>query len=263
MRREIRVVDPERQIVQWTFADERWYVRTVNRASGDEPVIDFVPSTTWISSHYPKGREFYRWLASHGLSEAEEIRAAAGEKGSKFHQAAHRLVTGGTVLMDDCFENPNTNAPEPLSPEEYFCLMTFTEWFEKTRPQVLAAEYAVWNEQLRYAGMVDLLCRIGRSVWMIDYTVSSAIWPSKEIQVAAYKHADTAIPRSVKLGILQVGYKKNRVQKYKFTQIPDRFPLFLAARKIWQYETEGQKPLQREYPLSLSLSPELTLREAA
>lgn len=262
MRKDIRVVDEARKVVQWTFPDERWYVRTVNRESG-KPVNDFVPSTTWIASHYPKGRGFYRWLAAHGLSEAEEIRAMAGEKGGKVHQAIKRLVHGGSVLMEDCFESSRTNELEPLTPEEYFCLMTFVDWFEKVRPEVLAAEYPVWNERLRYAGMVDLLARIGRSVWMIDYTISSEIWPSKEIQVAAYKHADTAIPKSTKLGILQLGYKKNKHQKYKFTPIPDRFPLFLAARKIWEYETEGQKPLQREYPMSLSLSPELTVKEAA
>lgn len=263
MRRETRIVDAERGTVQITMPDERWYQIVIGRDENKQPIYDYVPAVSWVSSHYPKGREFYRWLAGKGWDEAEEIKATAGDKGSKVHQAINALVKGGTVLISDCFENPRTNQPEELSPKEYFAVMTFYEWFEKTRPEVLAAEYTVVNERLRYAGTVDLLCRIGQSFWMIDFKTSRHIWPSMELQLSAYKHADTAIPKSTKLAILQVGYEANKKQKYKFTRIPDQIQLFMAARRIWVKETEGQKPFQRDYPMSLSLSPELTLKEVA
>lgn len=262
MKKEIRVVDEARGIIQITTRDERFYARIVNRASG-EPIYDYVPSVSWICNYYYKGNELLRWVAKHGWDEAEEIKAAAGDKGSKVHQAINRMVSGGTVLMEDSFENPRTNQPEPLTPEEYFCLMTFRDWFEKTRPEVLASEYTVWNERWRYAGTVDLRCRIGKTVWLIDIKTSPQIWPSMELQVSAYKHADPTLPKSAKLAILQVGYKKNKTQKYKFTPIPDQFQLFMSTRRIWAKETAGQAPLQRNYPMSVSLSPELTLKESA
>lgn len=263
MKREVRVVDTEKGTICITFPDERWYGVVIGRDEVKRPIYDYMASVSWVSGHYPKGREFYKWLASKGWSEAEEIKSLAGDKGSKVHQAINRLVTGGTVLMSDSFENPRTLQQEELTPEEYFCVMTFHEWFEKTRPEVLAAEYTVINHKLRYAGTVDLLCRIGRTVWMIDFKTSRYIWPSMELQLSAYKHADTAIPKSTKLAILQVGYTPNKKQKYKFTPIPDQFPLFMAARRIWAKETSGDKVFQREYPLSLCLSPELTLKDAA
>jgi hypothetical protein len=54
------------------------------------------------------------------------------------------------------------------------------------------------------------------------------------------------------LGILQVGYKRNK-NGFKFTEVEDQYPLFLATREIWKKETSGQRPLQKDYPLEISL----------
>jgi hypothetical protein len=255
MKREIKEVEPAKGIMRVTTQDERFYARRILRDTPDER-WDFVPSVTWISSFYPKGIGFYKWLANHGWDEAEEIRIAAGDKGSKVHQAIGLLLNGGTVEMEAAFENPRTLELEPLTAEEYFCLMTFAEWFAGTKPEVIDFEYTVWNEHFRYAGTVDLKCRLNidqyKHVWIIDVKTSSEIWPPMELQVSAYKHAD--LPKADKTAILQVGYKRNKTKKYKFTPISDKFQLFLAARRIWTAECADVKPLQREYPLSLSLN---------
>ena len=39
----------------------------------------------------------------------------------------------------------------------------------------------------------------------------------------------------------------------KFTETEDCYGLFVAAREIWKAECSEDKPLQRDYPLSLSL----------
>lgn len=259
MKRSIVEIDREKGIQQWTFPDERWYGRIagVDGTTGKK-AWDFVPSVSWVSGHYPKGREFYKWLATKGWSEAEEIKSLAGDKGSKVHQAVYRLVCGGSVAMSDSFENPRTLQSEELTPEEYFCVMTAAEWMELEKPEVLDAEYTVWSERFNYAGTVDLKCRLKSTgykvIHIIDFKTSPSIWPSMEIQLSAYKHADASVPRSAKLAILQLGFKKNKVQKWKFTKIPDQFGLFLAARKIWLKESSNQTPFQRDYPLSIQLS---------
>jgi hypothetical protein len=253
MKREIIEVDQERGIRRVTFRDERYYERKILVGTPQE-CWDFVPSVTWISDHYPKGREFYRWLAEKGWSEAEEIKASQGDKGSKVHQAISVLLNGGTVTMKDCFENPRTLALEEITVEEYAALMSFCDWFQEFKPEVIANEYTVWNERYHYAGTVDLRCKMLGATWLIDFTISSQIWPSKRIQLGAYKHADTLLPRGAKLGVLQLNYKYNKKQKFKFTPIPDQFPLFLAVRNIWADACADLKPLQREYPLSLSLA---------
>lgn len=252
MKREIREVDAERGIVRVTTQDERFYARRIN----EDSMWDFVPSVTWIADHYPKGVGFYKWLANRGWSEAEEIKAAAGEKGSKVHQAIGVLLSGGRVELDDAFENPRTLEQEPITPAEYECLMSFVEWFNEVKPEIIDFEYTVWNERFRYAGTVDIKCRIDGAIWIIDVKTSPDIFPPMELQVSAYKHAEP-VPeserRKIKLGILQVGYRRNKFKKWRFTPIADQFTLFRAARQIWAKETSGQSPLQKDYPLSLTL----------
>ncbi len=253
MKREIREVDAARGTVQITTASERWYARRILVGTPDEQ-WEYVPSVTWICDEgMAKGIEFFRWLANKGWSEAEQIRIAAGDKGGKVHQAIAVLVNGGTVAMDDDYQNPHTLEPEPLTPEEYLCLMSFCEWFREYKPEIVANEYTVWNERYHYAGTVDLRCKIDGVTWLVDFTISSQIWPSKRIQVAAYRHADPTLPKRVKLGVLQLEYKYNKSKKWKFSSISDEFQLFLAARKIWADKCADVKPLQRDYPLSLSL----------
>lgn len=259
MKHSIVVTDHERQIRQITLSDERWYHRRIL----DDTVDDFVPSVTWICGHYPKGVGFYRWLAGKGWDEAEEIKATAGDSGLKVHQAISVLLSGGTVEIDDSYENPRTLEQEPLTASEYECLMSFVAWFEEFQPRVVDFEYTVWNERFRYAGTVDLKCRINlddyRNEWIIDVKTSSEIWPAYELQVSAYKHAEPAPEaerRKIKLAILQVGYRRNKHKKWRFTRVADEFQLFLATRKIWEKETYGVSPLQREFPLSLSLGME-------
>lgn len=265
MKREIRevVTVDGQQILQVTMQDERWYARQVSTdGTAENKHWDFVPSVTWITGKgYPKGFPFMKWLAnSSGWDEAEAARIFGGEKGSKVHQACWLIASGGTFsLQHSEFENPTTHQSETLNCAECHCVMTFAEWWNLERPEVIAIEQSVWNERYRYAGTIDLKCRLRSTnynpIHVIDLKTSPNVYPEMELQVSAYKHADPTLPKSgVKLGILQVGYTRNKKQQYKYTEVPDRFPLFLAAYKIWKHETAGQKPLQRDFPLELKLS---------
>jgi hypothetical protein len=252
MKKEIRVVDEAKGIVQITTCDERFYARRVNEGAA----WDFVPSVTWIVTvGWPKGIGFQKWLASKGWDEALAIKEAAGDQGSKVHQAIAVLLEGGTVNMDDAFCNSD-GKPEPLTPHEHYCVMTFCAWAEEEQPRVLGVEYTVWNERYRYAGTVDLKCRLKsdgyKNIWLVDCKTSSQLWPSHELQVSAYKRADGESDVQ-RLGILQVGYMRNKTKHFKFTRVADQFKLFLAARKIWEKEAGSQRPLQRDYPASITL----------
>ena len=110
------------------------------------------------------------------------------------------------------------------------------------------------NAEQGYAGTVDLKCRIKsdsyENVWIIDFKTSANIWTEYELQVSAYRHADAECQRT---GILQVGYKRNKAH-YKFTEVEDKFDLFLTAQKIWKNENDNVTPSQKDYPLSLQLT---------
>lgn len=238
MKIQIKKVDEEKGIVQITTTDERWY----------EKDGVFVPSVTWIAGYYPKGIGFYKWLADKGWDEAEAIKAAAGDKGSKVHRAIEDILTGAEVKIDAQYMNPSTEKLEELTPQEYECVMSFVEWLKETNPEVISTEYNVFNEREGYAGTVDMKLKIDGEVWLVDIKTSASIWPEYELQVSAYRHADPEVQR---VAVLQVGYRYNKTKKYKFTEIEDKYDLFLSAKKIWANECEGVVPLQKDYPLSL------------
>lgn len=268
MRKEFRIVDEKRQILQITTVGERWYAfEGKNKISG-LPEFRFLRSVTWICEYYPKGIPYYKWLANKGWDEAEALKTAAGDKGSKVHQAIGDLLEGKVVEMSASYLNPTTDLLEPLTIEEYDCILSFVRWYDEVNPEILGREFVIINEEENYAGMVDLVCEIkpgkyGREEYsggkyLVDFKTSQYIWPSHELQVSAYRHGKTLLPihlMDCKLAILQVGYKKNKNQ-YKFTEIDDKYDQFLAAKTICDNETRGVEPKQKDYPLSIGLSKE-------
>lgn len=249
MDKIIRKVNAEKGIVQITTFDERWYARPNENKVTGLPEYDFVPSVTWIAGYYPKGIQFYKWLADKGWDEAEAIKQAAGDKGSKIHLAIADILSGKEVKMDAKYMSKKSGEEEPLTADEYEAVIWFIEWLKDENPEILAFEYVVWEDAYKYAGTIDLKCRMKDGfIWAVDIKSGQSIWKEYELQVSAYRHADLEVQKTA---ILQVNYKKNKIKKYKFTEIPDKFPLFLNARNTWKEENEGVVPSQKDYPLSL------------
>ena len=237
-------------LVQITTLDERWYYR-----EADEKLF---PSVTWISGYYPKGIEFYKWLASKGWDEAESIKTSAGDRGSRVHRAIEKLLGDGVLKMDDQFPIGDGHEFAELTVDEYECAMSFHAWYMETKPEILAIETPVYNEEEGYAGTMDLKVKIGEEVFLVDLKTSQHIWPEHRIQVSAYLH--TPQGKADKVAILQVGYRKNK-KLYKFTEVEDVYDLFLSAKKIWWAENEGVSPRQKDYPVQLTI-PTITIAGA-
>ena len=251
MKKEIKRV--KKGVIQITTQDERWYIKGINELDETQP-IDlnlFYPSVTWICGYYPKGIAYHKWLASKGWDEAESIKVAAGDKGSKVHLAVNDLIRGVEVTMEAKYPNHTTGKVEELTIEEWECLMSFVDWVNEAKPVFLDSEIVVFNEKYPYAGTVDIRCKLKNNT-ILDIKTGQYIWPSHELQVSAYKHAKFEWADD-DLAILQLGYKKNK-RRWKFTPIKDKFNLFLAAREIWQEECAGVCPLQKDYPTILKLN---------
>ncbi|HOE15454.1 MAG TPA: hypothetical protein PLH82_02105 [Candidatus Paceibacterota bacterium] len=240
MRKIIKNVNRIENIVQITIADERWY----------QIDNEFFPSVTWISGFYPKGIAFYKWLAERSWNEAEAIKSAAGDKGSKIHSAIVNLIDGLEVKMDSQFENPTTGLMEELSLEEYEAILSFKSFCDELKPKFIDREFVVVSDKYQYAGTGDILCEINNKIHLIDIKSGQSIWPEYELQISAYAKA---LQRSIdKMSILQVGYRLNK-KKWKLTEIDDKFDLFLSARNIWKNECDKISPLRKDLPLAIKL----------
>jgi len=263
MKKEIRIVKDG--VCQITTYDERWYSKEViDEKTGLPESFAFFPSSSWISSYYPKGQRFVQWVAKIGFEEAQRRMIEAGVKGSKVHLAAEDIMHGKEVPMDAHYPNKNNEGiVEELTVEEYGAIMSLVDWVDSLGDiEVLATETTAFNSKHRYAGTVDLICRIDGQIWIIDFKTSPNIWPSHEIQLSSYRNLGFSLGdfdvkiteeewEARKQAILQLGYKRNKIKKYKFTEVEDQIDLFLAVKKVWAKECAGIAPKQRDYPLSV------------
>lgn len=245
MKKEIVDIDPARGVFRVTTDNERFYIRPSKNKTTGLPDYEYAPSVTYITSFYPKGKELTKWIAEQGWDEAEKKKTDAGARGSRIHSAIAALVGGGTVTPDMTFDGVQ------LAVDEYSAVLNFRDWFEATRPEVLGSEFLIWNDEHNYAGTVDLKLKIGGDIWVIDLKSSKSVYPEYALQLSAYKKC---IPDATRIGVLQVGYARSK-SGWKFTELDDKFDVFLATKRIFENETAGDKPLQREYPLSISIRP--------
>lgn len=259
MKKTFKDINKEKGIVQITTWDERFYAKPVKNPITGLPEYDFYESSSWISSYYPKGKRFIQWVGEIGFDEAQRRMVEAGVKGSKTHLAAEDILKGLEVKMDGVYPNKNNDGlKEELTVEEYEGIMSLVEWLGTINIEVLASEVTAFNDLHHYAGTVDLICRIDDQVWIIDFKTSPNIWPSHEIQLSSYGYLSFDLKKlgidkkewaDRKIAILQLGYNRNKIQKYKFTEVEDKFDLFLSTKAIWANECANVKPSQKDYPL--------------
>lgn len=254
MLKEIKKI--KKGVVRITSLNERWYAKvSVNEKTGI-PEYAYYPSSTWVSGYYPKGEYFYKWLAGKGWSEVEAVKQAAADKGSRVHYACYDLDNGKEIKITDAYINPSTKQKEELSKEEVDCLLSYRDFLDEVKPQLLAQEITSFGEF--YAGTADKIFGVGnpRQIWIIDLKTSQSIWPEHELQISSYSHMQIDYKKlgisekewqKRKLAILQIGYKKNK-KRYKFTEVQDKFHLFRNAYKIWKNENSDGKPKERDYP---------------
>lgn len=266
MKKEIRRVDEKRGICQITTTDERHYAKVESDPVTGLDRVVYRPSVTWIVSYYPKGKGYEIWLKKNGF-DADDIVQMAGELGHKVHLAVGALNAGHVVHMSDQFPNQETGKLEELSTEEWAGVCSYVDWWNvegKDRFEIEWFEFTTWPnakelaekhnlpaDVFMFAGTIDLKVRERATDlrWIIDMKTSLDVYTSHEMQVNAYRIAEGADRQA----ILQLNYRRNKTKKWKFTEVPDKFRLFRATMAIWREETESVSPLQRDFPLEVSL----------
>lgn len=263
MKKEIKLIDKEKKVVRITTLNERWYAKPSTDSKTGLPIFEYFPSSTLIASYYPKGIFFYKWLAEKGWDEAEAIKNAAGDKGSKVHIACGHIDEGLEIDIEKSkYLNNSTEQMEELSQEELDCILSYVKFIDDLKPVLLANEITSFGKF--YAGTADKIFAVPNSVypdvrqiWIVDLKTSKSIWEEYKLQISSYSHMDIDYKKlgitdveweNRKLAILQVGYTRNK-DGYKFTEIDDKFDLFEMAYKIFLNENPDSKPQQKDYPL--------------
>ncbi len=262
MQKTIKVIDQEKRIVQVTTPNERWYtISSTDKVTG-LPKYEFFPSITTITSYWPKGEGFKKYLQSHTAEESETILATAGNRGNRIHFAIEAFIKGEEIRHDSEFSDSEGNLAE-LTADEYRAIVKFSEWDAITKPEYIATERTVVSREYQYAGTLDCLAKIGGQVYLIDWKTGKGVYTSYFLQVAALKVAaleDGLIPAGtdVKTAILQVGMATKI--GWKWTDVPDMtksgkpyFDMFRMTRAIWSEETSELYPRQIDLPLMVKM----------
>lgn len=270
MKKHIREVDEKKGIMQVTILDERFYSKQVTDETTGLPIIKYYPSISWIAGFYPKGVEFYKWLAAKGWDEAENIKTTAGDKGTKVHAAIEDVLNGVEVRIDSKYMNKTLETMQELTLEECDAILSFKKWQDETKPIKLLTEATLLSDKFNCAGTLDFLYRVegeeANTIHLMDFKISKMVWKSYELQVSAYKQLvlealvngdiiieglDLSQPINIICEVILLGYTKNKAG-FKLNVIPDKFDLFLSARSIWAEENDGASPSKKDYPIVLS-----------
>lgn len=273
MKKEIKQINKELGLVRITTLDERWYAKVSKDEKTGLPIYEYFPSSTWIASYYYTSPYLIKWIADKGLTEAEAIKQAAGDKGSKVHYACGDIDEGKEIKIDATYLNHTTNQQEELTQEEIDCIMSYTKFVDEYKPYLLANELTAFGQiegHTAYGGTLDKIFATPmkqmpdgskfREIWILDIKTSSSVRKSHELQISSYSHMDIDYKalgitdeewENRKLFVLQVGYKRNK-NGYKLTEIQDKFELFCdIAYKTFKEENSDIKPQQKDYPLVL------------
>lgn len=268
------IIDQESR--QINFLDERYYLAG-NDQEGN-PI--YYPSVTQVLNVYPKGAGFTQWLKDVGNS-AAVIADRAAESGNKVHNGIEALLKGQQI--DWTGENYDL--------EEWRGLNRFMEFYRTSELEVMGVELEVISHEFRYAGTVDLVCKINGETWMIDHKFGKSIYPSYFQQLVAYKRALEEMHEDLKIdkiGILHLkaqtrtvkqptekkpndpwqgigwqlvnpendGATKKLAAKHEITPIEAIWNNWLRTLGIYYYENPVPMPKNETYPVSLSINPD-------
>ncbi len=234
-----------------TFLDERFYTHDQK---------NYYPSATTILDLYPKGSGFIQYLKTVGVA-ADEYLKRAGEQGTKIHRAIDSLLSGNEVKwLSDAGEGLYTV-------EEWIMINRFIDFQTRFKPEIIAHEISLLDEESGYGGTIDLVCRIKNEIFLIDYKSSNAVYKTHCLQIASYSalwdKQNPQLPIS-RRGILHLKALtrtapdgKIQGEGWKLDEPADSqthlYNIFENIKTIWYEENKNAKPKNLQYPDALKL----------
>jgi hypothetical protein len=230
---------------QITFTDARFYI---DRTTGE-----YYPSATTILEAYPKPYALLQWMKEAG-SKADEIRDAAGRRGSAVHQLTEDYDNG--IECNLLGENGQPN----YSMEEWAMFERYVDFTAALKPNHVLIEQQVLSPILGFAGTIDRVCEIDGKKYVLDIKTSNGIYNSYWLQIAAYREALLVETKMAVDGVAILWLNaKTRTKKdmqgigWQLVVKEDTrkdFQLFRSVQNLWLAEHEGDKPKQFSYTLS-------------
>lgn len=240
-------VDTEKNRIE--FLDVRYYLHENGQ---------WYPSSTTVLDAYPKNAAFYEWLKKHGEN-ADEIRDAAGDRGSIVHNLTERYDNGEVVdLMD-------TDGSIKYKQVEWSMFERYVEFCERFQPTIVENELHLVSSQLGYGGTLDRIITLNGKNYLIDIKTSNALYNHYWLQMASYVKLYNEYKPEVQIdgtAVLWLNAKtrgdgrKDSIQgkgwqlAFSDKEIDYHWRLFRATYALWMEENKDYKPRNISYSLT-------------
>lgn len=123
-----------------------------------------------------------------------------------------------------------TGKVETADPEYQGYAEAFNKWVHEYNARIREHEKTVINKLGRYAGTLDILGEVAGKNVILDIKTGKDIYPEAGLQLSAYKHCDNVEAEAIGVVLLQP------TGNYKFEWMDDDFDIFLACKKIWEWQ---------------------------
>jgi hypothetical protein len=232
---------------QLTFTDGRFYINDDGQ---------YYPSVTTLLEAYPKPYALLQWMKEVG-SQADQVRDAAGERGSTVHNLTELYDKGHEVsLIGD-------NGKPSYGLQEWAMFERYVEFTHRHQPLHHYIEQSVICPDMGCAGTIDRICEINGRNYILDIKTSNGVYNSYWLQLAAYRRMAKYMGlRGVDgVAILWLNAKTRTYGKSGDMQGPGwqciikddtdaDLELFQAVQKLWLAENKDARPKSFTYQLT-------------
>ena len=158
-------------------------------------------------------------------------RDKAADRGSMVHSLIEALFKGAAVETE--------TMPEHV--RGYYA--AFWRWVKTVDPKPVYAEATVYNDEFGYAGTTDLVAAFpDKSLRLIDFKTSGAIYRESSLQLEAYRRAGWILPRGTQATpILMPPVSETAIVRldsdgsFEYRTMNGNFEAFLAAKTLWEW----------------------------
>lgn len=221
------------------------------------PDGSYVPRVSSITSMYPRGEFYDRWLGdSVSYDDACKKRDAAADAGTRVHNAIAgylliKMATGSVTIKKDT----------TFSLSEWSKILSFAQFMKDWRVRAVEVEKFMSSSVLRTAGTADLFCYATdpkdkgevEKFYCVDWKSGSGIHHNHKIQVAAYGQLHT--PAVVDGLVVRLGSQHRcgyEVQRIEPVEVEGLMRDWEACYHFFVAE-HGLEPRSKRYPSEFTL----------
>jgi hypothetical protein len=246
-----RIIQYSEDNKQINILDQRFYKRNDK----------YYPSVSTILNYFPKNQFFHNWLKDVGHN-SDIIASKAAAEGTQVHNAVEKFINGEEIVWIE--ENGHVN----YALDVWKMILRFTEFWNREKPELVAAEYHLFSDQHEYAGTADLIVRLRGKLWLLDIKTSNSLHTSYDLQLAAYTKAwnETHDEHVTDTGIIWLkaatrgeDKKGEKIQGAGWQlkvigDIDKNFEMFTKIYDIYKLENPDDVPYSQSLPVSVKLA---------